>query len=105
MKPMPETAVLPDKFTSNPSSSSLCAAIAFMMQFGVQREGPAHLRDRLTLRYYPDYKAHNCDYLIVNAICFRSGSRRFSVIYLSTNVPGPVAQRLEHGFIKRSVPD
>jgi hypothetical protein len=42
---------LPDKFTSNLSSSSLCAAIAFMMQFGVQREGAAHLRDRLTLRF------------------------------------------------------
>src|SRR6266478_2625930 len=49
-KTIPETAVLPDKFTRNLSSSSLCAAIAFMMQFGVQREGAAHLRDRLTLR-------------------------------------------------------
>ena len=49
-KPILETAVSPDKFTSNLSSSSLCAAIAFMMQFGVQREGAAHPRDRLTLR-------------------------------------------------------
>jgi hypothetical protein len=41
-KPILETAVLPDKFTSNLSSSSLCAAIAFMIQFGVQREEAAH---------------------------------------------------------------
>jgi len=50
VKPIPETAVLADKFTSNLSSSSLCAAMAFMIQFGVQREGAAHVRDRLTLR-------------------------------------------------------
>jgi hypothetical protein len=49
-KPIPATAVLPDKFMSNLSSSSLCAAIPFMMQFSVQREGAAHPRDRLTLR-------------------------------------------------------
>ena len=49
-KPILETAVLPDKSISNPSSASLCAAIAFIIQFGVQREGAAHLRDRLALR-------------------------------------------------------
>jgi len=33
------------------------AAMAFMMQFGVQREGAAHLRDRLTLRLLSQHTA------------------------------------------------
>jgi hypothetical protein len=65
-KPIPEMAVLPDKFTSNLSSSSLCAAIAFMMLFCVQREGAAHLRDRLTLRLLgSQHTAATADYLTV----------------------------------------
>jgi hypothetical protein len=48
---IPETTLSLDKSTSNFLSSSLWAAIAFMMLFCVQREGAAHLRDRSTLRY------------------------------------------------------
>src|SRR5207244_4840053 len=65
-KPIPETAALPDKFSSNFSSSSLCASIAFMMLFCVQREGSAHLRDRSTLRLLrSQYTAATADYLMV----------------------------------------
>jgi hypothetical protein len=37
------------------------------MRFCVQREGAAHLRDRLTLRYWFGLYTRNYDYLIVNA--------------------------------------
>ena len=47
------------------------------MRLCVQREGAAHLRDRLTLRYLARLYARNCDYLIINAVslrhCFQSG--------------------------------
>jgi hypothetical protein len=88
VKPIPETAVSPDKFTSNLSSSSLCAAIAFMIQFGVQREGAAHVRDRLTLRLpSSQHTAATADYLMVfTATACRSAPRSADAFWISRHI-------------------